>query len=123
MDSRSKHDRSRFNQKWTHPPRSMFSRSLVVSQPLAGTKNRYRYSIVIPVLEPPPVLETRTGTAIATVPDSSIGIEDTLGHRNTAHALTLHPTGGEALRCRIRRSPTRPTARTVGPPIVLAIRL
>src|SRR5438552_12397549 len=57
---------SRFNQKWTHQPRSMFSRPLVVSQPLADTKNRYRYSIVIPVLEPPPVLETRTGTAIAT---------------------------------------------------------
>src|SRR5437773_3975846 len=50
---------SRFNQKWTHQPRSMFSRPLVVSQPLADTKNRYRYSIVIPVLEPPPVLETR----------------------------------------------------------------
>jgi len=57
---------SRFDQKWTHPPRSVFSRSLVVSQPLGGTKNRYRYSKVIPVLEPPPVLETRTGTVIAT---------------------------------------------------------
>ena len=121
MDSRSKHDRVEVQSKVDAPTVFDVSRPLVVSQPLAGTKNRYRYSMVIPVLEPPPVLETRTDTAIAT------GTGFQYWYRRHAWApqdrarVDSSSDGGEALLCCLRRNPTRPTARTVGPPIVLAI--